>query len=91
MDKKQGAAQRAEARAKIKLRNLLSKRINSIIGISLQAVENKIGADNEDYEAIRYSIMKICNDINRKIEVDLESFIINERYYTYNMPFIGGE
>jgi hypothetical protein len=50
-------------------RKLINRRINSIIGLSLQSLEDNLLPDNkEKYEKLRYEIMKFCNDMSRKID-----------------------
>lgn len=69
-------------------RKLINKRINSIIGLSLQSLENNLLPENKDkYEKLRYEIMKFCNDMSRKIDSDLEDFTINRVIHKYVMPY----
>lgn len=77
-----------EQKSKDSLKKLIEKRIRSIIGVSLQSVEDNMD-DKVGYNQIRYSIMKVCNDIARKLTEDLDSFTVKKNSFEYKMPFRG--
>ncbi len=76
-----------EEKSKQSLKDLLARRIKSIIGVSLQSVEDNVKDDNS-YVQIRFAIMKVCNDILRKMNEDIdEKFTIKRNVYRYDLPF----
>ena len=78
-----------EERSKESLKLLINKRIKSIIGVSLQAVEDSFGRSN-DYENVRYLIMKVCNDISRKLSDDVDrNYTVKRNAIRYDIPFKG--
>lgn len=92
MIEEQGNGGKHEAYSKVKLRSMIARRINSIIGVSLQAAEDCLGGtDSDEYQDLRYKIMKVCNDISRKIEVDMEGFTVSENRFIYKMKYTGDD
>lgn len=71
------------------LKGLIEKRIRSIIGITMENVEdlddNKLG-----FSEARNAILKVCNDITRKLVDDLSDFTISKNIYQYNFKSVGG-
>lgn len=73
-------------RSKKQLKDSINRRIRSIIGVSLESIEDNI-ADRDRFNDVRFVVMKVCNDIARKIELDLDGYTVSRNRFTYNMPY----
>jgi hypothetical protein len=70
------------------LNNMISKRIRSIIGITMENIED-LADGRKNFSDVRSSVLKVCNDITRKIAEDLEQFTVSKLVYEYK--FVSGD
>ena len=75
-----------EQKSKQLLKDLIEKRIRSIIGVSMEAVENNI-REERPFSNVRFVILKVCNDIMKKLHLDVDGFTIKKDRFEYEVKF----